>query len=121
MIWTVICIVFPWVCKMENKIFLNALLDYYECLLTDHQKEICEAYYREDASLNEIAASFGTSRAAVYDTVMRCRHELEEYEEKLHLLAMDKKRNALYDQMERIADPEMKELIAACRKVEEDI
>ena len=34
---------------------MNALLDAYEMLLTDKQREIMSLYYKEDFSLSEIA------------------------------------------------------------------
>ncbi len=62
------------------------LFDFYGDLLTDHQKSVYEAYIQEDLSLSEIAQDAGISRQGVHDMIKRCRHILEGYEEKLHLV-----------------------------------
>ena len=40
---------------------MNALLDAYENLLTDKQKEIMSLYFKEDVSLSEISSWLGCS------------------------------------------------------------
>lgn len=99
---------------MENKIYLNSLLDFYGKLLTEKQQEICNYYYAEDFSLNEIAEIENISRSAVYDTVRRCRKELDAYEDKLHLYAHYKKRMTLYEEMKKHCSSEMNVLIDQC-------
>ena len=68
---------------------VNNLLDIYEPLLTNKQKEIMEMYYIYDLSLAEIALDTKTTRSAVFDLIKRTTNTLENYESKLHLL--DKK------------------------------
>ncbi|MDY2889180.1 MAG: hypothetical protein SOU19_06390 [Candidatus Caccosoma sp.] len=68
---------------------VNNLLDIYEPLLTNKQKEIMEMYYIYDLSLAEIALDNKTTRSAVFDLIKRTTNTLENYESKLHLL--DKK------------------------------
>ena len=99
---------------MENKIYLNNLLDFYGCLLTDKQQRISSYYYRDDLSLQEIAELEGISRAAVYDTVKRIRSELEEYEGKLHLYVSWQKRLGLYEKIRKLSDAEVGKLIDQC-------
>lgn len=64
-----------------------ALFERYGALLTDHQREIVDLYFRSDWSLGEIAEHKGTSRAAVHDLVRRSTQALEDYEKRLGLLA----------------------------------
>lgn len=72
---------------MEKRVFLGYLYDFYGELLNDHQKEIYSEYILDDLSLNEIAEEHGVSRQSVFDLVKRCTKSLEEYEDKLSLVA----------------------------------
>lgn len=99
---------------MENKIYINSLLDFYGRLLTENQQKICHYYYQEDLSLQEIAEIEKTSRSAVYDTVKRCRDDLDTYEEKLHLYKSYQKRRKLYEKIRSRSDGETGKLIDQC-------
>jgi len=105
---------------MENKIYINSLLDFYGKLLTDKQQKICRYYYQEDLSLQEIADIEKTSRSAVYDTVNRCRNDLDAYEEKLHLYKSYQTRRELYEKIRSRADEKTKILIDECIESEID-
>lgn len=72
---------------LEKMIRMGELYDFYGQLLTPRQQEFMDLYYREDLSLGEIAERFEISRQAVYDNLRRSEKLLEEYEEKLQLLA----------------------------------
>ena len=69
-----------------------SLLECYEALLTDKQREIMDDYYRYDLSLGEIAENRNISRAGVYDTLKKSSEKLEDYESKL--LLWRRKRNS---------------------------
>ncbi len=71
---------------MERKVLQTYLYDFYGELLTEHQRNIYEAFVLEDLSLVEIAQEQGISRQGVHDLVRRCDRILKGYEEKLHLL-----------------------------------
>ena len=71
---------------MENFVKQSYLYDFYGDLLTEHQKEIYEAYVLENLSLAEIAQEKSISRQGVHDILKRCNAALEEYEAKLHLV-----------------------------------
>ena len=71
---------------MENFVKQSYLYDFYGDLLTEHQKEIYEAYVLENLSLAEIAEEKSISRQGVHDIIRRCNAALEEYEAKLHLV-----------------------------------
>lgn len=99
---------------MENKIYMNNLLDFYGRLLTDKQQEICDYYYRQDLSLQEISEIESTSRSAVYDTVKRCRSDLEGYESKLQLLSSYQTRQKLYQKIYAKGNEEIRKLVDQC-------
>ena len=71
---------------MEDKIKSGYLYDFYGELLTEHQRSVYEMSINEDLSLSEIADTLSISRQAVHDIIKRCDHQLQEYEEKLHLV-----------------------------------
>lgn len=79
-----------------NKFEVNELLDQYIGLLTDKQQEICEEYFQNDLSYQEIAEEMNISRSAVYDTIKRSKEELMHYEEVLHCNAFQKERVKIY-------------------------
>lgn len=72
---------------MESKIELAYLYDFYGELLNEHQRQIFEDFVLNDLSLGEIAAEEGISRQGVHDLVKRCSKKLQDYEDKLHLVA----------------------------------
>ena len=72
---------------MEKIVEQGLLYDYYGELLTEHQKKIYEDAVYQDLSLSEIAEEAGISRQGVHDLIKRCDKILQEYEDKLHLVA----------------------------------
>ncbi len=76
-----------------------SLLETYEALLTEKQREIMDDYYRFDLSLGEISSSREISRAGVYDTIKKSIDKLEEYETKLQLI---QKKEDLCKEIEKI-------------------
>lgn len=81
-----------------------ALYERYGALLTDHQRKVLDLYLRSDWSLAEIAAHDRTSRAAVHDNVRRATRALQEYEERLGLLAEAARRRRALEGLERGLD-----------------
>jgi len=63
------------------------LYDFYGPLLTSKQAEIWDLYYQQDFSLSEIAEQQGISRQAVHDLLKRTEKILENYEQRLGLVA----------------------------------
>lgn len=87
--------------ELEKTTQMNLLVEFYGSLLTDKQLEYMELYYGDDYSLGEIAEEFDVSRQAVYDNIRRSAKLLENYEEKLHLVADFYKRQEYYDELEK--------------------
>jgi predicted DNA-binding protein YlxM (UPF0122 family) len=83
----------------SNREYEIQLFDYYGDLLTSHQKEILQEYYYEDLSMNEIAENYSISKSAVQDLIKRCLNQLNEYENKLNLIRMDRDLDRILDQM----------------------
>ena len=71
-----------------DRVFERTLLyDFYGELLNEHKKSIYEDALLNDLSLSEIAEDKGVSRQAVHEIIKKCNAQLEEYEDKLHLIA----------------------------------
>ncbi len=68
---------------IHETVYLNSLYDYYGELLTAKQKEIFEAYYFDNLTLQEIADNHHISRNAVHKALMTIEEKLKYYEEKL--------------------------------------
>lgn len=85
-----------------------SLLECYEALLTDKQREIMDDYYRYDLSLGEIAENRSISRAGVYDTLKKSSEKLEDFEAKLLLLAKKEEIGKKIERIEQEKDPSKK-------------
>lgn len=72
--------------RLEERVYLSMLYDFYGALLKDNNRRIFEAYIQEDYSISEIAEEMEISRQAVHDAVKRITKQLKGYEEKLGLL-----------------------------------
>lgn len=72
---------------MEKIVEQGLLYDFYGELLTKHQRQIYENIVYDNLSLGEIAQEEGISRQAVHDIVKRCDKSLQDYEDKLQLIA----------------------------------
>ena len=77
---------------LEKKQRMNLLMDLYEDLLTEKQREYLDLYYHEDLSLSEISLIKNVSKNAVFDNIKKACLHLENYEEKLQLLEKHQKR-----------------------------
>lgn len=73
--------------KVEERVELNTLLDFYGPLLTEHRREVLRLYCEEDLSLTEIAEQLGITRQGVGDALQKGRRQLADCEAKLGLVA----------------------------------
>ncbi len=78
--------------SLESRQRQVELFERYAPLLTEQQRDVLELHLRSDWSLSEIARSRETSRAAVHDMIHRAVQVMEGYEERLGLLAADRRR-----------------------------
>lgn len=83
---------------LEKVMWLVKLADAYGPLLTERQQMCLDLHYDQDLSLAEIAEQLGVSRQAVHDILKRSEAQLQEYEEKLGLVARQSKRQLLLKQ-----------------------
>ena len=91
---------------MEKIVEQGLLYDFYGELLTEHQRQVYEARVFDNLSLSEIAQDFDISRQGVHDLVKRCDKILQDYEEKLHLLAKFMSIKETVSRIESITDQE---------------
>ena len=84
-----------------NKVEFMQLWDTYNGLLTPTQQEITNLYFNLDLTVSEIAAEKGVSRQAVSDCLTGCKKQLEEYEQKLHVLELTAELQQLKDLLNR--------------------
>ncbi len=103
---------------MENKFYVNRLLDFYGTLLTDKQRSVCSYYYRDDYSLQEISEIAGISRSGVLDMIQRCRKKMESYEKNLHLAESFDRRIQIYEKIRSLSSQEVSDLIDQCIETE---
>ncbi len=93
---------------MERIVRQTMLFDFYGELLTEHQRSAYEDVVMNDLSYAELARLQNISRQAAYDMIRRCDKQLEEYEEKLHLV----------ERFLRIRE-QMKEIEATAKELQE--
>lgn len=103
---------------IQKKDYYNFLYSYYQNLFTPKQKEVFESYYFEDYSLAEIAQSLDVSRNAIWDILKKVEHNLDEYEEKLHLYANEQKLNDYLVQLETHVDETGKKILNKIKEME---
>ena len=72
--------------RLEERVYLSMLYDFYGDVLTDRQKEFYDLYYNEDLSLGEIAENYGITRQGVRDVIVRAEAILTELEDKTGLI-----------------------------------
>jgi predicted DNA-binding protein YlxM (UPF0122 family) len=87
----------------------SLLYDFYGTLLTKRQQEVFDLYHEENFSLSEISGSIGVSRQAVHISLNKARRELEEYEEKLGLIAKHKEYEKVLNEVEPMVDTILKD------------
>lgn len=72
---------------LEKRSQMVLLKDFYGPLLTEKQQDVMSLHYENDWSLGEIADNMNITRQAVYDILKRAENALEEYENRLGLVA----------------------------------
>ena len=89
---------------MEKFVTQALLFDFYGALLTEHQRQIFQDVVFDDLSLAEAAEEYGVSRQAVHDIVKRCTKALEDYEDKLGLIAQHQEILRKAEEIAKLAD-----------------
>ena len=96
---------------MAKDLKYASLLDIYGGVLTDKQREMLELYYNEDLSLSEIAEGEGISRQGVRDSIKRGEETLRDLEEKIGVMDITEKYDALLSAVKERCD----EIISDCK------
>ena len=89
---------------------INLLFDFYGPLLTEKQQTFLTYYFHDDWTLGEIAEQFAVSRQAVYEHIKRAEAMLNDFEDKLKLLAKHEERQREAGRIEALLaglDPEI--------------
>jgi hypothetical protein len=76
--------------SVEEIIRFNDLFDLYQELLTEKQRIYFRYYFSDNYSLSEISEILGVSRNAVFLQIKNVIKNIEEFEEKLRLLELNK-------------------------------
>ncbi len=95
---------------------MNDLLDWYEELLTQHQREVMHMYYHDDFSLREIAEILNISHNAVFDTVKRVEKMLTSIEEKVGALDFYQKHQQMILSLKALNEPSVHAIIDTFEK-----
>lgn len=89
---------------LERTVRVGWLFDFYGKLLTARQQEMVRLYFYHDLSLGEVAEECEISRQAVYDNLQRAEKTLEDYENKLGLVARYKYIQQQVDDLTEVVD-----------------
>ncbi len=84
---------------MEDRVNISILNAYYGNMFNQHQKEIMRLYYDCDMSLAEVSDELGITRQGVRESLLRSANKLNEWEDKLKVVA---KSNELTASLEQI-------------------
>ena len=73
--------------SLDNLVEISMLMDFYGALLSERQQQIVTLYHEENCSLQEISEELGVSRQGVHEALKKAEKSLQEFEEKLGLVA----------------------------------
>ena len=86
--------------------YASMLYDFYGALLSDSQREVMSLYHEDNLSLSEIAEELSQSRQAVHYSLKKAESSLASFEDKLGLVELYKKNQALADKaLDLLAKP----------------
>ena len=88
---------------LEKKLIYIELFDEYQLLLTEKQQRVFTLHFHEDFSFSEIAADFNITKQAVSDALKKSCEQLEQLEQKLHLVEKQQLRNQLIGRLLDVA------------------
>lgn len=103
---------------IDDKIYCNLILDFYDFLLTKRQNEILNLYYKKDYSMNEIADVLKITKSAVSDTIRKSMSSLIDYENKFLLVKNFEIRKKLYKELEELKIKEVDMILGKLRRIE---
>ncbi len=86
--------------KLERRVYLNLLYDFYSPLLTERQRNVYEMLFFSDMASTEAARALGVSRQAVHILKQRIIKRLETIETRLHFAESSRKLEAKIKELE---------------------
>lgn len=89
---------------MAKNLKYAALLDIYENMLTDKQRNILDLYYNEDLSLAEISENLGISRQGAMDMIHRAEAQIDSMDSKLNLSAIFDNIDSACEMLKELSD-----------------
>jgi predicted DNA-binding protein YlxM (UPF0122 family) len=99
--------------KIDENLKINRLIDVYGELLTSKQLDITTSYFYDNLTFSEIGDNFGISRQAVNDCINQSVKALENYEDKLKIIAkIDSAELQLLDISKQLQDDNLTQKIA---------
>ena len=104
--------------ELDKREKYNFLFEFYGNLFTDKQKRIFIDYYHNDFSLSEIAENEKITKQAISDQIIKINNLLDEYEAKLRLFENDTKRRNLYNQLNKIENIQVDEIVTELSNLE---
>ena len=81
--------------SLDNLVEISMLMDFYGALLSPRQQQIVTLYHEENCSLQEISEELGVSRQGVHEALKKAEKSLQEFEEKLGLVARFRSQEAV--------------------------
>ena len=81
--------------SLDNLVEISMLMDFYGALLSERQQQIVTLYHEENCSLQEISEELGVSRQGVHEALKKAEKSLQEFEEKLGLVARFRSQEAV--------------------------
>ena len=100
---------------MDKSIHISMLLEIYEKLLTEKQRDIIDLYYNDNLSLSEIAEELGITRQGVHKNLIDAENKLFDYEEKLQILKQKWERQELIEEIMKMTNNQaIKEKLKRC-------
>lgn len=113
--------------RLEERVELSMLYDFYGALLKENQQRMFEASILEDYNFSEIASEEGISRQGAYDAIKRASKQLREYEKKLGLVEKfqrqkkyAKELKAQLSQMSVLQDEKWSQVLETLEKILEE-
>lgn len=97
--------------NIQIKLHHSLLFQTYGSLLTSKQQTYFQLYVDEDLSLNEISTDYQISKAAVSDSINKTIKTLENFEEKLHLLAKNQALQAIIEKYQNSVENGISDII----------
>lgn len=104
--------------EIDKREKYNLLFEFYANLFTEKQQQIFADYYRNDFSLTEIAENQNVSKQAISDQIIKMTKSLDEFESKLQLLSNDNQRQNLYNQLKKIDNPQVNDIVSKLSDLE---